>query len=353
MKINALKEYIKAAALQNKKRPIVVEGDMGLGKSQAAQQVAEDLGYKYVDLRLALQEPGDLVGMPRIVDGRTVWSMPSWVPAKEEKLMLVLEELNRAPADVQQAIMQVLTEGKIHMYTLPDIYQIVVCINPPDSIYHVSESEPAMVTRGSKIKLEPDADEWLKYAHTKKFDERVIQFIAMHKELLCKPIEKPPCPVPRTWEILSDLLPIIPAESQNEIISGIVGEEVALIFQKFIRENYNKPVSGREILDGYDKVKVKLAKQRNDEMWATARDLGALISSIAEKGKPTEKQAKNLVGFLTDLSDLSKNKDGSRAEWAIEIIQHLPDKVLSQVATNELIENLNVILDEVKKASKK
>jgi hypothetical protein len=300
-----------------------------------------------------LQEPGDLVGMPRVEDGMTVWSKPSWVPGPDEKMILVLEELNRAPADVQQAIMQVLTENKIHMYELPSQTTIVVCINPSDSIYHVSELDPAMITRCIRLKLEADTDEWLTYAHTKKFDERVIQFVSMHKELLCKPIEKPPCPIPRTWEILSDTLKIIPVESQNEIITGIVGAETAVIFQKFIRENYNKPVSGREILDGYDKVREKLKKQRNDENWATSRDLSALINSIAEKGKPTDKQAKNLVSFLTDLSDLSKTKEGPRAEWAIEIIQHLPDKVLNQVATNDLIENLNVILDEVKKAQKK
>ena len=335
------------------RRPIIVEGQMGTGKSQIAMQVGKRLGFKVVDLRLALQEPGDLVGMPRVVDGKTVWSKPSWVPEPDEKLFLILDELNRAPADVQQAIFQALTEYRIHMYELPAATVIVVCINPSDDIYHVSEMDPATITRAVKLKLEVDTDQWLQYAHTKKFSDHIIQFISMHKEHLCKPTEKPPCPVPRTWEILNDMLDIIPADCTNEVITGIVGAETAVIFQKFIRENYNKPVSGKEILDGYEKVKEKLAKQRNDEMWATSRDLSALLNSIAAKGKPNEKQTKNLVGFLTDLSDLSKPAAGGpRAEWAIELIQHLPDKILSLVATNDLIENLNEILDQIKKQTK-
>jgi len=115
MKINTFKKFLKEVALKNIRVPILLQGPMGAGKSQAVHQVADEIGFTYVDLRPATQDEGDLIGMPeKDVQNRvTRYLRPEWVPEKDQKLMLVLEELNRAQTGIMQALMQVLTEYKI------------------------------------------------------------------------------------------------------------------------------------------------------------------------------------------------------------------------------------------------
>ena len=339
MKISELKQTLKAIAQNNKKIPVLIEGEMGIGKSQVVQQVAEEIGYQYVDLRLAHQEPGDLIGLPRIVDGKTYWTKPEWIPEKNQKLMLALEELNRAPIDVQQAIFQVLTEYKIHTHELPDVTMIVICINPSDGIYHVSQLDPAMITRCVKLKLEADADEWIEYAYKVKIDDRIIRFISVHRDLLSKPGEDA-SPNPRTWKLLSDIIGIVPENVLFEIASGLVGKEAAVAFQKFCDKEYKKPISGKEILNDYAKVKSKILAQRNDEMSVTVKDLIAICKA---ESKLTKIQLDNLVKFLKDTS----------AEWKIEIIQNLPEKVISDLSKTEIVDEITSIIEQIHKAKTK
>jgi len=338
MKIHELKELIKSHTRLDKPAPIIIEGEMGIGKSQVVQQVAEELRYTYVDLRLAQQEPGDLIGMPRVVDGVTIWSRPSWMPEENAKLVLALEELNRAPIDVQQAIFQALTENKIHTHKLPAKTIIVLCINPSDSMYHVSDLDPAMISRCIKVKLDYDVDEWLKFAYEKKLDDRIIQFISVHRDLLCQPKENEPSPLPRTWHLLSNELKVVPDELLFEVSAGLVGKEAAVTFQKFCDKEYKKPVTGKEILEHYDKVKEKLSKQRNDENWVTARDLVNYIS----KSKLRKSEIENLNDYLLN----------TKAEWKVEIISNLPETILIELSKTKLVEEMASIINQVQKAAK-
>ena len=330
MKISTFKEVVKKIATANKRVAIKVEGEMGIGKSQAVQQVANELGYKYVDLRLAEQEPGDLIGMPYREGNVTYWSKPCWIPDKETKLMLVLEELNRAPIDVQQAIFQLLTEFKIHTHEFPHYTTLVVCVNPSDSIYHVAELDPAMKTRCINLTLEPDVDEWLRYAYENKVDDRIIQFIGTHREMLCNPSDKEPCPLPRTWKLLSDVIQIIPKDALFEVCAGLVGKEAAIVFQKFCDKEYKKPVLGKEILNNYEKVKEKLMRQRNDENFVTVKDLVAVIGD----SKLSKEQLANLVNFLLDTAP----------EWKVRVLNELPEKLLVELSKTKLVDDISSII---------
>jgi len=329
--------------LNDGRLPILVVGEMGIGKSQIIAQAAKAMGVKFIDKRLAaVADVGDLTGLPEkdLKEMVTRFLRPDFIPKQDEECIILFDELNRAPTDIRQAVFQMLTDYRLDNYHLPDVCTIVACINPSDSIYQVNELDPAMITRCVKVTLEADTDQWLEYAHTKGFEASVVQFIAMHKEHLCKNTEKPPCPNPRTWEKVSHMLKnkVFPTAALNECLSGLVGPESALVFQKFCRENYNKPVSGTEILNQYDKVKEKLKKQRNDEMSATARDLNATLNSI--KGKLKGAQVKNLEQFILDVSD----------EWAILILEHSADKVLNAVATDAVVDRLQELMKRVQEA---
>ena len=346
MKPTNLKKYLTAVAKLNLRVPTMITGPMGAGKSQVCHQVADELGMIYVDLRPATQDEGDLVGIPHLVDGVTVWGKPCWVPNKDQKLFLVLEELNRAQTGIMQALMQVLTEYKIHMYDLPDICTIVACINPPNEIYNVQELDPAMITRCVNIKFEADVDDFLRYATQKKFAETIVQFNAVHKEQhLCRPIPNGPCPLPRTWEILSKVTPVLGEvpDCMNELVSGIVGSETAVVYQKFIRDNYKRPVTAEEILNSYEKVKEKLWKQRNDEMGSTSSLLKIALEDIVAKNKIKKDQVANLERFIIDCP----------TEWTMVILNNIPQQSLKFIASNDVVVKLTAIFDAMDQAEKR
>ena len=70
-------------------------GDPGLGKSDIAEAVADDLGWRMVYADLATRDPADLGGMPWVTDGRTVRCRPDWLPT-EGRGILFLDELPQA-----------------------------------------------------------------------------------------------------------------------------------------------------------------------------------------------------------------------------------------------------------------
>ncbi|MBU1173466.1 MAG: AAA family ATPase, partial [Proteobacteria bacterium] len=128
-----------------------------------------------VDIRLGLFEVGDLMGMPRTEDNRTVYDKPIWFPeprtqeglkiacnriratgkkrgwtneeiTKEMRNIqescksagiLLLDELNRASRETLQGVFQLVYDRRINTHILPKGWWIVVCGNPEGSDYFV------------------------------------------------------------------------------------------------------------------------------------------------------------------------------------------------------------------------
>ena len=170
MDIKEIQTLIKNIVDKQLRVPVLVVGPTGIGKSGQLKELAKqfkqvDESFGFVDLRLATQEVTDLIGIPGtaertyeyngkpIVDKVTVWKQPSWFPKKGTKGILALEEVNRAPEDVRQAIFQLLTEWKLHTHVLPEGWVIVALINPNNGNYHVNQLDPAFKRRFVQIEM--------------------------------------------------------------------------------------------------------------------------------------------------------------------------------------------------------
>lgn len=82
--ITVVREVVQNTAIV----PFLI-GYSGIGKSEGVRVgVAEALGYRMVDLRLAQMEPSDAIGMPwrDKIDGewRTVYAKPWWFPGPND-----------------------------------------------------------------------------------------------------------------------------------------------------------------------------------------------------------------------------------------------------------------------------
>ena len=105
MKGNVTKASVVANALRSlvaARQPVFVWGPPGVGKSSVIAQLAKALNLSLRDIRALLLDPVDLRGLPYVVEGRSKWAVPEFLPADGAGI-LFLDELNAAPAMVQAA----------------------------------------------------------------------------------------------------------------------------------------------------------------------------------------------------------------------------------------------------------
>ncbi|MFM7072031.1 MAG: AAA family ATPase [Planctomycetota bacterium] len=187
------------------RRPVLLEGPTGIGKSELIAQVAEELGVGYLVLDLSLLEPPDLVGLPVIENNRTSFASPLALP-QEGAGILMLEELNRAERYIQQPALQLLTARRLHQYQLPDGWMTCAAINPEHDEYQVTPLDPALRSRFLNIAVRADRVEWLAWARDHSLHTAVLELAGEQDRFL----EDVP---PRTWTYVSQVLQAMgPAE---------------------------------------------------------------------------------------------------------------------------------------------
>ncbi len=201
-----LKAVLKVA--YKARRPVLLEGPTGIGKSEVLAEAAKELGIDFIVLDLSLLEPPDLVGLPVIEDGRTTYATPSILPRSGAGL-LMLEELNRAERYIQQPALQLLTARTLHHYKLPEGWSTCAAINPEEGEYQVTPLDPAMRARFLHLTVRADREGWLEWARAKNIHPAVMQLATSHERML----EVVP---PRSWTYVSDILHALSAEEIHD-----------------------------------------------------------------------------------------------------------------------------------------
>jgi hypothetical protein len=126
-------------------------------------------------------EAPDMIGFPEVeVDGsgkkRTAHHLPEFWPT-EGKGMILLEEPNRGTTGVMNCLMQLLTDRKVHNYTLPEGWIIVSCINPDTAEYDVNAMDAALRNRFEEYEIEFDAISFIDYIEENDWFEKLQLFI--------------------------------------------------------------------------------------------------------------------------------------------------------------------------------
>lgn len=311
MNIAQMKQVLAEILTKTDLTPCVV-GHRGVGKSAGVIQVCREIGREYISLRLGQMEVGDLVGIPYREEKVMHWSQPSWWPADEaEETIIHCDELNRAQQeDTLQAIFQFVeppVEGqqrRLHTHVLHPKHRVVVSINPPDGSYQVATLDRALLDRMVMIYVETDYNCWARYAKQQQFDEGVQQFLSAYPNLLAKPgasIDMQMEPTERAWEMVSTLRRSchFPADLEMEIYAGIVGQEAAVSFLRWSREQADRPVTARQVLDSWTDVADQVRHQRDDLQAVTLNDVVTTLEVDAVMS-PAEEQ--NLVAYIASLS---------------------------------------------------
>lgn len=193
------------------RRPVLLEGPTGIGKSEIVRQAATKLGVQTVVLDLSLLEPPDLVGLPVVTAGRTAYAVPQALPTGGAGI-LMLEELNRAERYIQQPALQLLTARRLHEYELPEGWVCFAAINPESAEYQVTALDRALRARFLNLIVRADRAAWLAWAVTNGVHPGVIALAQAHERLL----EDVP---PRSWTYASH---VISAATEAELQDGVL-----------------------------------------------------------------------------------------------------------------------------------
>lgn len=302
--------------------PVFIHGSPGIGKSYIVNDIAKEYNYQITDVRLSQLDAVDLRGIPSIIDSKTVWMSPIFLPTdKQSKGILFLDELNSAPASVQAAIYQLVLDRKIGEYELPKSWRIICAGNKIDDKGIVFRLPSPLVNRMVHIVLEARYDDFKKWAIKNKLHSFIIGFLGFRPDLLSVPISansetNPAFCTPRAWAMLSNIL--INSEDITKIspiIYGTVGYAAGIEFSSFVKIYENLP-NIDAILEGIE-----------ENVPNEASALYALCAAIIEKYS-NNIQAKNLFLYSKKLP----------VEFAVMLIKDLliKDESIAELEEFEL-----------------
>jgi MoxR-like ATPase len=290
----------------NVRKPLMLRGRHGVGKSELVYQVAADLDLPVVERRASQMTEGDLVGLPKTDGEVTSFCPPDWLAdACSRPVLLFLDEVDRAIPEVRQGIFELTDSRKIFgNYLHPDTV-VVAAVNGGEhgSQYQVGEMDPAELDRWTVFDVEPTTEDWLDWA--KNNTETVIwDFINQNRSHLEHNEDFEPnkvYPSRRSWVRLNDCLfgGDLLGEDHNPVIfhlaTGFVGFEAAVAFNDFVK-NYERQVTVEMILD---EGKVEKTSDFNiNEHCALIEKMEAteVFTEILN-----EEQCKNLANYFVSL----------------------------------------------------
>ena len=292
------------------KKPVLLRGRHGIGKSCVVYQTAAGLNLPVVERRASQMTEGDLVGLP-VIDGEcTRFNPPDWFhQACNEPVVLFLDEVDRATIEVRQGIFDLTDSRKLNGHVLHPNTLIFAAVNGGEhgEQYQVGEMDPAELDRWTVFDVEPTVEDWLTWAK-ENVDSVIWNFINQNRNHLEHTSEFEPnkvYPSRRSWDRLNECLvnaSFISDENRKEslgmiyeLTTAFVGFEAAVAFRDFC-DKYESQVLIEDILDNGELEKVKDF---------SINDHSAMVEKMESAGtfeeELTEAQVQNLVDYFVML----------------------------------------------------
>lgn len=293
----------------------ILWGQPGIGKTKIVQQIAKQISYNYVYLTFgSVEDNGDVIGLQdRVKDsvtGEFIASKhlrPEWFPTTENNIIFI-DEINRMPKSIMQAMLPFILEGKLHTHQLPPNSHVICAANPPDDDHIVNDiSDKALMSRLCHVVLEPTVQEWLEYSANDGVDYSIISFIQENPDFLedkgqpflldfVKPNR-------RSWKDF--VAPFVaqnpPNDIEFEIIRGIVGTIAATKFMTH-KKNIDVRIKGDEIVNNYKLGAKSLVFKNKQDRIDLLSNAGDEVVRIVKNTKSLSKEQSDNIGeFLLDL----------------------------------------------------
>ncbi len=277
MNISQLQEAIKDCLETN--TPVMVWGPPGIGKTEGIAQLAEQEGYKFIDIRLSQMDAVDLRGIPfrDPETHRTSWAVPSMWPAEndhETKYLIFFDEINHATSATLSAAFQAIQERRIGEYKFPDNVRIIAASNEEkDGGAVTKKMPPPLNNRFTHYYARSGHEDWVKWANTAGIDPVVTGFIRFspnslnefithsntseEKKRVSQVRSSHAFATPRSWVAVDRFIKLHTDGTTGQInmdalrghIIGTVGEEQATKFNGYLKYHRDMPDLDKVIKD--------------------------------------------------------------------------------------------------------
>jgi hypothetical protein len=242
------------------RKPVLIRGRHGVGKSEVVYQIAGGLEMPVVERRASQMTEGDLVGLPSTDGNTTSFNPPDWFKtACDNPVVLFLDEVDRATIEVRQGIFELTDSRKLNGHVLHRDTLIFAAVNGGEhgDQYQVGEMDPAELDRWTVFDVEPSTEDWLTWAKD-KVDGILWDFINQNRNHLEHTGDFEPnkvYPSRRSWVRLNDCFAqanLLAEDADTSVMfplaTGFVGFEAAVSFKDFV-DNYERQVTIENILD--------------------------------------------------------------------------------------------------------
>lgn len=247
--------------------PIMLRGKPGVGKSAIWRAIVKALKYDYlIDKRASQMEPVDTIGVPSIVNGRTVWNAPDWLPSEAthggKRGLNVFDELPDAALATQSALYQWILDRHLAGIDAPKGLRIVAAGNRASDRAAAKRVSSALANRFAWIEVDETLEafeEFAEHGETVEIDPAILAFVpgvgidpvivAFHK--WCAERERregiqinslhnmsgddlTAFPSPRSWAAVSKILPC-PAAYLHHCVNALIGKAMGSEFMGFLK----------------------------------------------------------------------------------------------------------------------
>jgi hypothetical protein len=328
----------------------------GVAKSAIARSIADKMGFKYLDVRLAMSDETDFK-FPFLKDAEykgnifkvSGYAVPEWAfESNNQPTIIHFEELNRAPQFVRNAALQILLERQIGEFKFNNTVLMMASGNLGDEDgTDVEEFDNALNNRLIHFSHTLGADEWVDNFGKTNCHPTIVSYIRAYPEKLYQnPTENTKAyATPRSWLFLSDFITknfgmeCSPREFLpylQEVAHGYIGNG-AQRFLQYCQEMVN--ITIQDIIDRYDKVEKELDKYNRDKN-------SELIQSLKEFDikKFTEKQLDNVTKFLKRVSD------DELTAYLLHILDNVAD--VADPKIKKFMQNFRDVLVNIKRINK-
>lgn len=255
-----LPEALKFALQDDVNQKVYVEGPPGGGKSSIIRQVVAGMGRELIDIRLSQMDSVDLLGVPFPSEGVTSWNPPEFfykLSQNPEKYVLMMDEYDKAPIEVQNASLQILLDDQVGSLSLNGA-KMVLAGNRIEDRANSNKISTAARNRVTTLTLDHNHDDTIKYWVQTGFAVEVIAFCRFSPTLLNEFVRRSDTKeettrllavkdqqafaTPRSWEFVSRMIKAsIPDSIMLPMICGTVGNLAGLHFTQYLKVIHECP----------------------------------------------------------------------------------------------------------------